>query len=140
MFRFLISAMAVVTFATPIASSSYANDGPSDGFPGPSLARAEIRSESQWSPPRNWETKVMGVTVKGTAQRRANDLRGVLHIYPPLSNRWTFHWTGRIEGNQVFASHSDGHVFQGAITPERIVVGTLTTREGHQFPVKAPLP
>jgi len=93
-----------------------------------------------WGPLKNWETEVMGVRVKGNAQRRNNEIRGVLHIYPPLSHRWTYHWNGRIDGDSVVASHTDGHVFRGSITPEKTVLGTLTTKDGHKIPLQAPLP
>jgi len=103
-------------------------------------ASGTAQAAQDWGPLKNWETEVMGVRVKGNAQRRNNEIRGVLHIYPPLSHKWTYHWNGRIEGDSVIASHTDGHVFRGSITPERTVVGTLTTKEGRKIPLQAPLP
>jgi hypothetical protein len=99
-----------------------------------------VQQAAEWSVARNWETEVMGVKVRGTAQRRDNEIKGVLYIYPPLSDKWTYHWFGKIEGNKVSASHSDGHSFSGLITPERTVEGVVTTKDGHRIPLKAPLP
>jgi len=103
-------------------------------------AETENRTGTEWGPVRQWETEVMGVRVKGNAQRRDNEIRGVLHIYPPLSHKWTYHWTGKIEGDSVVASHTDGHTFRGSITPERVVIGVVTTKDGRKIPLRAPLP
>lgn len=100
----------------------------------------KTHAAQDWGPLKNWQTEVMGVRVKGNAQRKNNEIRGVLHIYPPLSHKWTYHWNGRIDGDSVVASHTDGHVFRGSITPEKTVVGTLTTKDGMKIPLKAPLP
>lgn len=97
-------------------------------------------TEVEWGPIKHWETEVMGVRVKGNAQRRNNEIRGVLHIYPPLSHKWTYHWSGKIEGETVVASHTDGHKFRGTITPEKVVVGVVTTKDGRKIPLRAPLP
>jgi len=94
----------------------------------------------EWSPPRSWETHVMGVKVKGMVQRKLNDIKGVLHIYQPMGKKLTYHFTGMVEGNKVQASHTDGHVFQGRITDERKVEGVLTTKTGHRIPLKVPAP
>lgn len=94
----------------------------------------------EWTPPRSWETSVMGVQVKGMVQRKLNDIKGVLHIYQPLGKKLTYHFTGTVEGDQVRASHTDGHVFQGRITDDRKVEGLLTTKKGHRIPVKVPAP
>jgi len=98
------------------------------------------QQSADWSPSRNWETEVMGVKVRGTAQRRNNEIKGVLHIYPPMSDKLTYHWFGKIEGDRIWASHSDGHSFSGSITPDRTMEGIVTTRYGHRIPIKAPLP
>ena len=84
----------------------------------------------------NWETRYMGYKVKGTVQRQGNDISGVLHVYPPFrQQKWTFHYTGNIDGDNVYAYHTDGHVFRGKITPDRRVKGTITTKDGHRLPV-----
>lgn len=93
-----------------------------------------------WTPPRSWETSVMGVKVKGKVQRKLNDIKGVLHIYQPLGKKLTYHFTGTVEGDKVLASHTDGHMFQGRITDERKVEGILTTKTGHRIPLKVPAP
>ncbi|MGC8906479.1 MAG: hypothetical protein ACP5M0_03440 [Desulfomonilaceae bacterium] len=103
-------------------------------------AHTQNQAPAEWGPLKHWETQVMGVRVKGNAQRRGNEIRGVLHIYPPMSHKWTYHWSGRIEGDTVVASHSDGHTFRGTITPEKVVVGVVTTKDGRKIPLRAPLP
>jgi hypothetical protein len=135
---FALVIVLVVTTAPIWASES--NDAPRSKHRRQNVVKAEDLGSRQWSSPKSWETQVMGVKVKGTAQRLENDIRGVLHIYPPLSDKWTFHWTGKIEGDMVYASHTDGHVFRGSITPEKTVDGILTTRDGHQIPLRTPLP
>lgn len=85
-----------------------------------------------------WETRVMGYKVQGTIQRQGNDINGVLYVYPPFSRqKWTFHYTGRIDGDKVYASHTDGHVFRGKIGPDKRVEGIITTKDGYRFPVSA---
>jgi hypothetical protein len=103
-------------------------------------APGQNQSPTEWGPVKHWETEVMGVRVKGNAQRRGNEIRGVLHIYPPMSHKWTYHWSGKIEGDAVVASHTDGHTFRGTITPEKVVVGVVTTKDGRKIPLRAPLP
>ncbi len=103
-------------------------------------ANGQKQAPTEWGPLKNWETEVMGVRVTGNAQRRGNELRGVLHIYPPMSHKWTYHWTGKIEGDTVVASHTDGHSFRGTITPEKVVVGVVTTKDGRKIPLRAPVP
>lgn len=101
---------------------------------------ASVASAVEWTPPRSWETSVMGVKVKGMVQRRLSDIKGVLHIYQPLGKKLTYHFTGTVQGDRVQASHTDGHVFQGRITDERKVEGVLTTKAGHRIPLKVPAP
>jgi hypothetical protein len=91
---------------------------------------------SDWNMSGNWETRYMGHKVKGTVHRQGNDISGVLYVYPPFSKeKWTFHYTGKIDGDRVYASHSDGHVFRGKIRPDRRVEGTITTKDGYRLPV-----
>ena len=92
---------------------------------------------SDWDMSGNWETRVMGQKVKGTVKRLGNDINGVLYVYPPFGKKWTFHYTGKIEGDKVEASHTDGHVFRGKIKPDKRVEGVLTTKDGYRFPVSA---
>lgn len=122
-----------------IAPICYSNSVPSAHA---SSDKKEVKTQpaAEWSPAKDWETEVMGIKVRGNAQRRDNEIKGVLFIYPPMSDKWTYHWFGKIEGNKVSASHSDGHSFTGMITPERTVEGVVTTKDGHKIPMKAPLP
>ncbi len=133
-----LTCLALMSFSA-IGASSNGNASPGKDAQ-PVGANNQIRADSEWGPVKNWETEVMGVKVKGNAQRRGNEIRGVLHIYPPLSDRWTYHWTGRIDGETVVASHTDGHRFRGTITPEKIVVGEVITKDGRKIPLRAPLP
>ena len=100
----------------------------------------ESQQSTDWSPPRNWEIKVMGMKVRGTVQRRNNEIKGALYIYPPMVEKWSYHWSGNTDGDRIWASHSDGHSFSGTITPDRAAEGIITTRYGHRIPIKAPLP
>ncbi len=93
-----------------------------------------------WTNPKPWDTRIMGIRVKGQVQRNVNDIKGVLYIYQPLGKKLTYHFTGKIQGDTVVASHTDGHVFHGRITQDQKVEGTLTTSQGHRIPVRAPIP
>jgi hypothetical protein len=86
---------------------------------------------------QKFKTSVMGIKVRGTVERQANDLRGVVYVYPPFGGKNTYHFKGRIQGNQVVASHHSGHVFRGTIGQGN-VSGTLTTKDGNRIPLSLP--
>ena len=107
--------MAILVFLVVLTSSSLAATGWSDGG--------------------QWETHIMGARVKGYVEHSGNDIRGVVHIYPPLGKKRTYHFTGKVSGDGVFGSHADGHQFQGRFTSPQQVEGILTTKNGQRIPV-----
>lgn len=85
------------------------------------------------------ETRILAHKIKATIQRKANDIKGVVYIYPPFGKRNTYHFTGKIDGRRVTASHTSGHVFHGRIEGKKRVVGELRTKKGYRIPIKIPL-
>ncbi len=94
--------------------------------------------QTQWISQR-FGTSVMGARVRGTVERRGDDLRGVVYVSPPFGKKNTYHFTGKIQGNRVFASHHSGHSFQGEIVGGRRIVGVVTSRRGTRIPLDVPL-
>jgi len=85
------------------------------------------------------EKRILAHKIKATIQRKADDIRGVVYVYPPFGKRNTYHFTGKVEGRRVTASHTSGHVFHGRIEGNRRVVGELKTKRGYRIPIKIPL-
>jgi hypothetical protein len=85
-------------------------------------------------------TTMFGAKIKTEVERKGSDLRGVVYVTPPFSKTETYHFTGKIEGDQVWAAHSDGHRFRGKVTPDRRVVGEVTTNKGRRFPLDVKMP
>ena len=100
--------------------------------------RKPPKPKPQWLK-KNFETSVMGSRIRGTVERKGSDLRGVVYVYPLFGGKDTYHFNGKINGNRVVASHSNGHVFRGTLTPERKVKGVLTTSRGVRIPLDVPV-
>jgi len=78
---------------------------------------------------------MMGATIRGHVEHRGNDIRGVVYIYPPFGKKRTYHFTGKVSGDRVSGSHTDGHRFQGRFISSQQVEGILTTKNGRRIPV-----
>ncbi len=100
--------------------------------------RRRPRPQPQWISQR-FRTSVMGAKVNGTVELRGDDVRGVAYVYPPFGGKNTYHFSGKIQGNRVVASHHSGHVFRGEIVGGRRVVGVVTTRRGSRIPLDVPI-
>jgi hypothetical protein len=85
----------------------------------------------------NWESRFMGSLIQAKIDQNGNDVSGVAYVYSPLGQKDTYHFSGKIDGVKVVASHHDGHLFSGNLTPEGRLVGVLQTKGGHQLPVEA---
>ncbi|MGB6065047.1 MAG: hypothetical protein WBG50_09575 [Desulfomonilaceae bacterium] len=85
----------------------------------------------------NWESRVMGSLIQATINQNGNHVAGVARVYSPLGQKDTYHFTGKIDGARVFASHGSGHSFSGNLTPTGHLVGVLKTKEGYQVMVDA---
>jgi len=104
----------------------------------PAKRRRSQSPEPQWVSQR-FRTSVMGARVKGTFERRGDDVRGVVYVLPPFGGKDTYHFTGKIQGNRVVASHHGGHRFQGEIVGGNKLVGVVTTRGGTRIPLDVPV-
>ncbi len=82
-----------------------------------------------------WETSVFGHRIKAQALQQGTNLSGVAYLYDLFGNRSTYHFKGLVKGNKVVASHNDGHVFNGDVTPDGRLVGVLKTSNGHKIPI-----
>lgn len=84
----------------------------------------------------NYEASVMGSVIKATIQQAGDAIRGVAYVYSG-GKKNTYHFSGTVNGNRIHASHSDGHAFNGNVTPEGNLVGVLRTRGGHNVSLNA---
>ncbi len=82
-----------------------------------------------------WEASVFGHRIKAQALQQGSNLSGVAYLYDLFGNRSTYHFKGLVNGNKVIASHNDGHVFNGDVTPDGRLVGVLKTSNGHKIPI-----
>lgn len=85
----------------------------------------------------NWESRLMGSLIQAKVDQRGNNLSGVAYVYSPLGHKDTYHFTGKVNGARVVASHHDGHLFSGNVTPDGHLVGVLKTRGGYRVAVEA---
>jgi hypothetical protein len=85
----------------------------------------------------NWESRLMGSLIQARIDQNGNVVSGVAYVYSPLGQKDTYHFTGKIDGARVVASHHDGHLFSGNITSAGHLVGVLKTKGGHQLPLEA---
>ncbi len=122
-----------------------------DVYAGYGPGRQEINSKTQaggqiaapdpdrpWKA-RHWQGRIMGFKVKGSVERRDNDLRGVVSLRPLVGKAMRFAFTGKIDGDKVTAG-SGGHVFQGRIRPDGKVAGKLSIKNGPRIPLTSPAP
>lgn len=84
----------------------------------------------------NYEASVMGSVIKATIQQAGAAISGVAYVYAGRKKN-TYHFSGTVNGNRIQASHSDGHSFNGNVTPEGNLVGVLRTSGGHNVSVNA---
>jgi hypothetical protein len=84
----------------------------------------------------NYEASVMGSVIKARIEQAGADIRGVAYVYSG-GKKNTYHFIGTVNGNRIQANHSDGHAFNGNVTPEGNLIGVLRTRGGHNLSVNA---
>jgi hypothetical protein len=84
-----------------------------------------------------WVASAMGSRLEAHVKQSGTNMSGVAYVYDPFGKRDTYHFKGIVNGNQVTASHHEGHVFTGTILGPGQVTGTLRTRGGHQLAVSA---
>jgi hypothetical protein len=85
----------------------------------------------------SWHASTMGAVIEATISQKGHAIDGVAEVHSPFGQKDTYHFIGNIDGNRVTAAHHEGHKFAGSVTPNGQVVGTLRTRDGHEFSVSA---
>jgi hypothetical protein len=85
----------------------------------------------------NWESRFMGSLIQAKVDQNGNNVSGVAYVYGPLGHKDTYHFTGKVDGARVVASHHDGHLFSGKVTPAGHLVGVVKTKGGYQVAVDA---
>jgi hypothetical protein len=85
----------------------------------------------------NWESRLMGSLIQAKVDQKGNNVSGVAYVYSPLGHKDTYHFTGKVEGARVVASHHDGHLFSGNVTPDGHLIGILKTKNGYRVAVEA---
>ena len=88
---------------------------------------------------REWQTRVMGVKVKGDVERKGNDIKGVLKFRIPFTGKKKLYvYQGRIDGRQI-EGRSGGHTFKGRILDDGKVKGTIKIHNGPSIPFTSPV-
>lgn len=83
-----------------------------------------------------WETTYKGVHISLEIQHSGASISGVLRTHGPFGQNNTYHFTGTAGyDGTIKASHKSGHSFQGRVTEDGRVVGTVTTRFGTTIPI-----
>jgi hypothetical protein len=95
------------------------------------------RPGPQWKT-KSFRTSLMGIKVKGTVERLGRKLRGVVYVYRPFGAKDTYHFTGKIRGDRITASHGGGHRFEGRVAGDGRLMGVLTTKGGLSLPINVP--
>lgn len=85
----------------------------------------------------NWESRLMGSLIQAKVDQNGKDVSGVAYVYSPFGHKDTYHFTGKIDGARIVASHHDGHLFSGNVTPAGRLIGVLKTKDGYQMTVEA---
>jgi hypothetical protein len=85
----------------------------------------------------DWEGRFMGALIQAKIDQNGNDVSGVAYVYSPLGQKDTYHFTGKVDGAKVVASHHEGHLFSGNITPAGRLVGVVKTKGGHELAIEA---
>jgi hypothetical protein len=102
-------------------------------------AHGRVPHESAWIR-KVLRTRMLGADVKMDIRRRGNRLKGVAYVRLPFDKWRTYHFTGKIQGGHVRATHHSGHHFEGQITRDNMVQGILTTSKGRRIPLKMRMP
>jgi hypothetical protein len=84
-----------------------------------------------------WETRLMGSLVQAKVDQKGHNVSGVAYVYSPLGHKDTYHFTGKVNGARVVASHHSGHLFSGNVAPDGHLVGILKTKSGYRVAVEA---
>jgi len=85
----------------------------------------------------DWEGRFMGALIQAKIDQNGNDVSGVAYVYSPLGQKDTYHFTGKVDGANVVATHHEGHLFSGNITPAGRLVGVVKTKGGHELAIEA---
>lgn len=84
-----------------------------------------------------WVSSAMGAKLKAHITQKGDKINGVAFIYPLFGKKMTYHFSGTINGVDVFAAHHQGHSFRGKLTPRGTLEGVVYTRQGHKLAVSA---
>jgi len=84
-----------------------------------------------------WVAWIMGHKIEANVNQHGSKISGVAYVYAPFGKKDQYHFTGSVNNGQIVASHHEGHLFNGKLTPEGRIVGIIKTRGGHRFDVVA---
>ena len=85
-----------------------------------------------------WEGSYMGSRLKIQFQQSGRNVNGLLRVQGRAGIEDVYHFTGTYDRGNIYASHSDGHSFQGKLTDDRRLVGVVTTSKGTKFNLDLP--
>ncbi|MCE5336354.1 MAG: hypothetical protein LLG06_17385 [Desulfobacteraceae bacterium] len=84
-----------------------------------------------------WEARYLFSRAVAQMEREGDKIRGVVFLQEPFREVSTYHFSGTIEGDSIFASHYTGHSFRGKFTGDDEISGVLRTSTGFSLTLKA---
>jgi hypothetical protein len=100
--------------------------------------RRPPKEPAQWKI-RDWQTKVLGIKIKGQVQRRENDIKGFLKFPLPFSRKAkVYRFEGHVNGRNITAN-SGKHTFRGTIRKDGKVKGKVHIHHGPSIPFVSPI-
>ncbi len=87
------------------------------------------------SPAEVWEGRCLLARAVAEVERDGANIRGVVFLKEPFREVSTYHFSGEITGDEVFASHYTGHRFRGRLIGDGRISGVLTTKTGERLTI-----
>jgi hypothetical protein len=85
----------------------------------------------------HWVYSMMGSRIEAEIAQSGKLLNGVAYVFDAVGNKNTYHFKGAVENGKIAVQHSNGHVFNGSVTPSGRLVGVLRTKNGHRVNIDA---
>ena len=85
----------------------------------------------------DWEAGAMGAKLKAHVEQNGNQINGVAHVYPLFGKKLTYHFSGKVNGSEIYAAHHQGHSFRGRLNSRGLIEGVVRTKQGHKVGITA---
>jgi hypothetical protein len=75
-----------------------------------------------------WQGRYLFTAITAHVDHRGDTLTGFVIVHERCDDT-VYHFKGTLKGNNIEASHHDGHTFTGHLTPDGTIAGTLTMKD-----------